>query len=433
MAITRRPSALHRTMSTPPTTPNTAPNAESKLPHTYASTSVLTPPTSPRQSRSSSNISELATPISVPVIQSPPGSALRHQGPRLDLLDTDTVAPSISTDASVTACPFDVEILKDERGRDAIFGTGAWSTVYKATTHAKSRTISGSLTPPLSPTFATPILVALKKPARRDAIPILKSEAKLLTYLRAIPSSDKCVVPFYGTVDETSLVLEAIPFSLEDHIRKCAARATQNLSTWTMTEPVLGSEAKWFHLARQLISALAWLHNDARVVHGDIKPGNILLTRVQGSGVDITFQPLFADFSSAQRLDTEDTTPNTLSAVTREYTAPELLNSKVLRDPTSTATPASDVFSMAITLLVAATGQLLVYPGSVFQRQAMATQGWMVLNYARNGEQGSRLPKFGLVERVLERAVLKADLGRVSAQEWLGIVDTIAQGDPVKL
>ncbi|RJE16794.1 hypothetical protein PHISCL_10869 [Aspergillus sclerotialis] len=79
-----------------------------------------------------------------------------------------------------------------------------------------------------------------------------------------------------------------------------------------MTEPVLGSDAKWFHLARQLISALVWLHNDAQVVHGDIKPGNILLTRVQGSGIDISFQPIFADFSSAQRLDTDDTTVNTL-------------------------------------------------------------------------------------------------------------------------
>ncbi|OQV06404.1 Protein kinase domain-containing protein [Cladophialophora immunda] len=420
-------------MSTPPTTPNTAPTTESKLPPTYANSSILTPPTSPRQSRSSSNISELTSPISAVPPHCPTGQPLKLKDARLDPIKTDAVSPSILTETSDTECPFDVEILKDERGRDAVFGTGAWSTVYKATTHPKPRTVLGSWTPPLSPAFAAPVLVAVKRPARRDAIPILKSEASVLTYLQTIPNSDNYVVPFYGTVDETSLVLEAIPFSLEDHIRHCAAAAAKTLSTWTMTEPVLGSDAKWFHLARQLISALVWLHNDAQVVHGDIKPGNILLTRVQGSGIDISFQPIFADFSSAQRLDTDDTTVNTLSAVTREYTAPELLNSKVLRDPTSTATPASDVFSMAITLLVAATGQMLVYPGSVFQRQAMATQGWMVLNYARNADQGSRVPRFGVVERVLERAVLKADMGRVSAREWLGIVETIAQGDPVKL
>jgi serine/threonine protein kinase len=262
---------------------------------------------------------------------------------------------------------------------------------------------------------------------------ILKSEAKILSYLRSVPESERYVVPFYGVVDEATIVLEAIPFSLEDHIRKCAVIAAQKFSTRTMEEPVLGSTAKWFHLAQQLVSALAWLHNSAHVVHGDIKPGNILMSRAHGSENDITFEPLFADFSSSQRLDLDETTPNTLSAVTREYTAPELLNSKVLRDPTSTATPASDVFSMALTLLVAATGQLLVYPGSVFQRQAMATQGWMVLSHVRNGEGGTRVPRSGIVEKVLEKAVLKTDMGRVSAQEWMGLVETLAKREPAKI
>ncbi|EXJ67122.1 serine/threonine protein kinase [Cladophialophora psammophila CBS 110553] len=420
-------------MSTPPTTPKTKPGAESKLPHAHTHTSALTPPTSPRQSRSSSNISELATTIPAVPTHSLLELPLKLKDATLHPIQTAAVGQSTLPETRVGECPFDIEILKDERGQDAVFGTGAWSTVYKATTHVQVRTVSGSLTPPLSPALATPALVAVKRPARRDAISILKSEAKVLSHLHSIANSEKYVVPFYGTVDETTLILEAIPFSLEDHIRQCAAVASQTLSTWTMADPVLGSDAKWFHLARQLISALAWLHRDARVVHGDIKPGNILLTCVHGSGTDVSCRPVFADFSSAQRLDMEDMTANTLSAVTREYTAPELLNSKVLRDPTSTATPASDVFSMAITLLVAATGQMLVYPGSVLQRQAMATQGWMVLSYVRNAEQGSRVPRFGLVERVLERAVLKADMGRVNAQEWLGIVETMAQGDPGKL
>jgi hypothetical protein len=88
---------------------------------------------------------------------------------------------------------------------------------------------------------------------------------------------------------------------------------------------------------------------------------------------------------------------------------------------------------MALTLLVAATGQLLVYPGSVFQRQAMATQGWLVLSHVRNGDGGTRVPTFGVVERLLERAVLKADKGRVNAQEWLAVVDTFAKGEPAKI
>ena len=99
----------------------------------------------------------------------------------------------------------------------------------------------------------------------------------------------------------------------------------------------------------------------------------------------------------------------------------------------STATKASDVFSLAVTLLVAATGQMLVYPGSVFQRQVMATQGWLVLNHVRCGEGGARVPRMGAVERVLERAVLKAEMGRVSTEQWLGIVDSIGKDEPMKL
>ena len=405
---------------------------ESKVQYGALTDSVLTPPTSPRQSRSSSNISELATPISAPFIHlgSLPSEANEA---KLDLIGTNVTNPESPVEAYATECPFEIEYLKDERGRNAIFGTGAWSTVYKAITHSRSTTFTASLTPPPSPTIVAPALVAVKKPARRDAIEILKNEARTISYLWRMPESQKYVVPFYGVVDEATIVMGALPFSLEDHIRKCAMTASQNFSTSTMTNPVLGSSARWFDLAQKLIMALAWLHNEAQVVHGDIKPGNILLSQVRGFSNDITFEPVFADFSSSQRLDHEQTTPNTLSAVTREYTAPELLSSKVLRDPESTATTASDVFSMALTLLVAATGQLLVYSGSVFQRQAMATQGWMVLSHVRNGDGGTRVPRCGIVERVLERAVLKADMGRVTAQQWLGLIETFARGEPSKI
>jgi len=66
---------------------------------------------------------------------------------------------------------------------------------------------------------------------------------------------------------------------------------------------------------------------------------------------------------------------------------------------------------------------LLVYSGSVFQRQLMATQGWLVLSHVRGGEQGGRVPLGGVVEKVLQRAVLKDEFARVSALEWLEIVE----------
>jgi serine/threonine protein kinase len=272
----------------------------------------------------------------------------------------------------------------------------------------------------------------VKRATRRDAPAILHSEAKILAYLQTVADNERYIVPFHGILDSSTIVLTAIPYTLDNHIRTCAVNATKNFSTSTMYEPVIGSISVWLEYARQLITALAWLHEEAGVVHGDIKPGNILLSPTTTLSGETIYTPYLTDFSSSQRMDSDTVTPNTLSAVTREYTAPELLTSAVLRDPTSTATPASDVFSLAVTLLVAATGQLLVYPGSVFQRQVMATQGWLILQHVRSGAQGTRVPRLGVVEKVLERAVLKKGMGRIRVLEWLALVEVMVQDGPTK-
>lgn len=356
-----------------------------------------------------------------------------------------TTTKPLSSTPQVLECPFDIEVLKDDRGREAHFGTGAWSIVYKATTRPKQRhtppsQISHTITPPHSPTLTIPVLVAVKKPNRRDAADILKSEAKTLSYLHTIPESERFIVPFYGVINTATLVLGAIAYSLEEHIRRCASLATQQGMNSTSTEPILGSAASWLTLAQKLTTALVWLHTEAGVVHGDIKPGNILLSpNLASSSTPFPYTPILADFSSSQLLPNATSpnpalTPNTLSAVTREFTAPELLSSAVLRDPNSTATPATDVFSLAVTLLVAATGQLLVYPGSVFQRQAMATQGWGVLSFVRNGEGGLRVPRKGVVERVCEGAVKRDPDARIGVREWAALVnEALAQRDPGRL
>ncbi|KEF62527.1 serine/threonine protein kinase [Exophiala aquamarina CBS 119918] len=449
MSTPRRPSVLNRALSTPPMSPNsprsTAVNTPSKQ-QIDPAPSRLTPPTSPRHLRSSSHLSDITT--------SPPPVASQLQTHPVDLksryghlqpIQTDMLTCTTATQHSSTPraleCPFNIEILKDERGRDAYFGTGAWSIVYKATTHAKQRHTpptsrsSRTITPPHSPMLMTPVLVAVKKPTRRDAADILKSEANTLRYLHTVAESERFIVPFYGVINTSTLILGAIPYSLEEHIRRCAFLSiTQQGLTSTSTEPIIGSTSSWLTLAQKLTTALAWLHMEAGVVHGDIKPGNILLSPNPPS-TSFPYTPILADFSSSQLLSTATApnpplTPNTLSAVTREFTAPELLSSAVLRDPNSAATRATDVFSLAVTLLVAATGQLLVYPGSVFQRQAMATQGWGVLGFVRNGEGGMRVPRAGVVERVCEGAVKKDPAARIGVRAWVSLVEeAMAQED----
>ena len=292
---------------------------------------------------------------------------------------------------------------------------------------------AGLITPPSSPLNSIPLIVAVKKPACRSAKPVLQNEALILCHLATTVGAAEFVIPFFGLISTTSsLVLGAVPLTLREHIESCAIQTKQHFSTWTMEEPVLGNTRTWLDLAERTITALDWLHNEAGVVHGDIKPGNILLAPSSDADAVFAHKPLLADFSSSQLLHTDRPATNTLSAVTREYTAPELLSSKVLSDPNATATTASDVFSLAVTLMVAATGELSVYPGSVWQRQAMAMQGWDVLNMVRCGEQGTRVPTHGTVDRVLERAVLKADLGRIDAQSWVELVAEIKMGEATK-
>jgi hypothetical protein len=383
----------------------------------HSENDVLTPPSSPNQSRNSSNQYE------------------DQNDSEQNFSDVDSIRSFLPKPAAndTTVCPFDVKVLTDQRGGNQVFGHGVWSTVFKAV-RQQAPSGHGVLTPPSSPVASNPLLLAVKVPTRKDAAVIMEREARVLTYMSRIPDYEKYVVQFYGLVPTySSLVLAAIPLSLEDQITLSARNARMTLSTWNMSDPVIGTGRAWLAFAHKLISALNWLH-EAGVVHGDIKPGNIMLTQPSKTANEsaFPFDPIFIDFSSSHLPHSGSACTNSLSAVTREYTAPELLSVSVLRDPNATATFDSDVFSIAVTLLVAATGDTKVYPGSVFQRQAMATQGWQVIQFVRSGDSGSRVPQQGIVERTLERAVLKAGMGRVTASQWLGMVNDAIEEEPSK-
>ena len=81
---------------------------------------------------------------------------------------------------------------------------------------------------------------------------------------------------------------------------------------------------------------------------------------------------------------------------------------------------ASDVFSLGVTMLVAATGELPY--GGPMQRLAVAREG-RPMDFARSGEQGSRIMKGGLVEKVLLRSLARDPEMRVDAKAWQKIMD----------
>lgn len=327
----------------------------------------------------------------------------------------------------------ELEFQHDPKGRPIEFGRGVWSVVYKASSSPSSK--SPLMTPPSSPAGGGRV-VAVKYPVRRDAHAVLDAEALALTRLSQVQGSQRHIIPFHGYIPEShSIVMSAVPLSLSTYIEEKADLAQKHKTTRTMFDPVEGM-AQWQDLVKKLVTGLRWLHTECLIVHGDIKPHNILLksrpVENDTNSNGVPFDPLFADFSSAHNisgssLSAEKETGTSLTALTPPFAAPELLSVSSLTSPGTGPTPASDVFSLAVTLLAAATGDLLLYPGtSNMQRLAMAREGHRVIDFARSGPNGSRVPRNGSVERVLKPAVVKDPSQRIQPNEWADLVAAVA-------
>lgn len=315
------------------------------------------------------------------------------------------------------------------------YGRGVWSVVYRAIEIADKVSTNTPLTPPTSPPSSPAQvgvrgMLAVKAPSRHDAHKILEKEARVLTYLQSFPEAPDHLVPFYGFDQaQSSLILSPIPLNLETRAKTAGATARINFSTTTMFDPVIGA-AEWAHLAVGLIDGLVFLHA-ANCVHGDIKPANILL---HSSSTSNSFIPLFCDFSSARVIASSD--PHNaeieeeveqVSAVTADYSSPELLTS-LQRSVGAIVTPASDVFALATTLLMAAIGES-PYSGARMevQKLSMAKEG-RPLEFARNGNGASRIMKGKMVEKVVTGGVQREVEKRLTAPEWKTIVAGVVAG-----
>ena len=303
--------------------------------------------------------------------------------------------------------------LHSHNSCDSEYGRGVWSIVHRA--HAVASPSSAPPTPPNSPPNGagsdshTLGLVALKTPTRRDAHKILDHEARILTYLHSFPGANEYLVPFHGYDGPAhSILLEPIPLNLDAHAKSCAKNAKANFSTRTMFDPVIGSE-EWMNLGRHLISGLAFLHQHD-CIHGDVKPANILL-RCTDSG----YEPVYCDFSSSA-ITSDNTTE--ITALTPDYSAPELLSCLTSRGIPTLPTREADVYALGVTLLFAATGESPYACARMeVQKLSMAREG-KPIEFARNGEQAARVRKCGVVEAIVGGAVKRAD-NRWTVETWL--------------
>jgi hypothetical protein len=193
--------------------------------------------------------------------------------------------------------------------------SGAWSSVRHATTTTLPTT-----------------LLAVKlpwPPTSRTARAVLAAEAALLTRLHATPGAAGRIVPFRGLDAARGTVVLGLLAggSLQGLVDGRLARAGP-----AERDGAVAAMVPW--LARQLVGALRWLHDDAGVVHGDIKPANVLLSGPlpapgsgglgAGGGGGGACNAVLADFTSAHAI---TDAPPPVSAGTCAYLAPELARS----------------------------------------------------------------------------------------------------------
>ena len=302
---------------------------------------------------------------------------------------------------------------------DPLLGHGAWSTVRRATkTHSPAAAAmqkSSSflvMTPPSSPQskgHSSSAILAIKSPSRRDAQPILLHEARILTYLHRHSAAFQHLLGFHGwDAPNSSLVLTAYPQTLDQYVKGV------DTSSLSPIEPAVGRNA-WIALVRNLVSALIFLH-EAKCVHGDIKPSNVLLSFESTDSI----QPLLADFSSSHIMPPDGDTSQIpeVSATTAEYTSPELLTAMLPKDPRrAVASFANDVYGLGVTLLEAATGQKTYATAKGFMKLTMAREGRVVEFMSA---ESRRVGKG--VRGLIGGACTGKEENRWNAEKWVQIV-----------
>ena len=363
-------------------------------------------------------------------------------------------------DTQPSAITQEYELIPTSKGRFVEYGYGAWSVVYAAqATHGGSADdpgihISPSYhrglpTPQTTPRNSlsgsrSPRLFAVKAPAQRAAREVLAKEARILTWLRARSSSyTDYVVNFHGYDPEKHhILLSAITLDLEAFAKSAAKQAQSNPSSTYSHDPVLGVR-EWGDLASHLIDGLSFLHQ-ARCVHGDIKPQNILLKpkallspSIFGDPVNkgLQYTPVYIDFSSsricpddpdAEKLSKEDE----ISAITPTFTDPALLAAHRSKDPVY-ATYSNDIYALGVTLLFAAIGECpYSFATMPIQQQIMAKEG-RPLDFARSGDMAMKVSKGGIVDRSLARCFDKGD-SRWDLDTWRSALAATVTSDARK-
>ena len=214
------------------------------------------------------------------------------------------------------------------------------------------------------------------------APPRALAPAQVLAHLHAhLPSVQRLLLPCEQGVIDGSFGFERTEVSLDELVDL----HSMGLSThWS---------AIGMQVVQQVASALADIHaarSGLWVLHGDIKPSNVIASRVRGG--EWAFQ--LADFDAALLIDTYAPTQPRPARVTLRYASPEALGGGHL-------TPAADYWSLGMMVFEALLASHPFEQWSEVQQRSAVVGAW------------------------------QPDFGSIESNEWRALVGGLLQRDPV--
>lgn len=224
--------------------------------------------------------------------------------------------------------------------KDQIIANAEWSVIHTGEIASAEDS---------NPTTSKSMILAIKMPKSRQSAQMLLEEAEILGHLRTIAGHEEFVVNFIGfDPSNGAVILEKMDISLQHYVKYELERIDQRRAALAVVFP---------DVAKQLVCSLAYIHGVGQIVHGDVKPSNILLKKIsvkigdsQSTGT-FPYRAVLADFGSSRLM--IDGTKSKCGS-TREFMAPESMTSTASEAP---STPEGDVWAMGITLLTIITGR----------------------------------------------------------------------------
>ena len=373
---------------------------------------ILTPPdTPPQEGRTQMDRNEAIQRVQRRVFYpQTPESPERPQRPivTLELTASPTLAlppPTMPTDARPQS---DIKLFAlsnpfSDLKLESKIGEGQWGDVYQAhlsdaSRHRRNDSGIGMSDFEDEAGILSDVL-AIKKATNKSSIKVLRHEAKILTFLMAMPGSCDYVVPFLGyDLQHQAVVMQYVPQTLEGFVSELEV----NPDRAQIVSRTIHRFSKF------LVDGLRFLHK-AAIIHGDIKPSNIL---IQGNRHEF-MQPVYCDFTASRFNNAASDAGESVG--TYDYMAPEQFKTCASENTPSFA---SDVYGLGMTLIYAVTGQSPFEDASnVFMRRAMAMEGDPLHFVSSSLRSLNRLKASGF-EPLLDGAIRKQPQKRWSSEDW---------------